>query len=264
MRNQKKAAKKAVSTRVGDAGAVLPVMPLSPSQRLRALTASDPYADAMSSGSSWGDLEEPMTFGYTPTLEELMARKELDLRVQEESIWSQSWSERLATYYADTYDLRDLSEDEYEACMTWMYAQGWNIHEEDREGVKAYPDNLPPRVWIAPPSRFDWLLRQQPSLSGTPEQRMVAETCCDHTVVKEKKKGKGPVPRFCRSVDQCADAACRYVHGDTMPRLNEPCNFGAACGANDPAKRALCIRMHPGETWTTDLVIHRPVATVAC
>lgn len=247
MRNQKKAAKKAASTRVGDAGTVLP-LPLSPSQRLRALTASDPYADAMSSGSSWGDLEEPMVFGYTPTLEELDARKEMELRAQEESIWKQSWSERLATYYADTYDLRDLSEGEYEACMTWMYAQGWNIHEEDREGVKAYPDNLPPRVWIAPPSRFDWL--------GTPEQQ--TETCCNHGHQKKEKKegkGKGPVPRFCRD-QACADAGCRYVHGDTMPRLNEPCNFGAAC-----AKRALCIRMHPGETWTADLVVHRPEAT---
>lgn len=252
MRNQKKAAKKAASTRVGDASPVLS-LPLSPSQRLRALTASDPYADAMSSGSSWGDLEEPMVFGYTPTLEELDARKEMELRAQEESIWAQSWSERLATYYADTYDLRDLSEGEYEACMTWMYAQGWNIHEEDREGVKAYPDNLPPRVWIAPPSRFDWL--------GTPEQQ--TETCCNHGHQKKEKKegkGKGPVPRFCRD-QACADAGCRYVHGDTMPRLNEPCNFGAACGASDPAKRALCIRMHPGETWTADLVVHRPEAT---
>jgi len=254
MRNQKKAvavAKAKAKARVGDASPVLPV-PLSPSQRLRALTASDPYADAMSSGSSWGDLEEPMVFGYTPTLEELDARKEKELRAQEESIWTQPWSERLATYYADTYDLRDLSEGEYEACMTWMYAQGWSIHEEDREGVKAYPDNLPPRVWIAPPSRFDQLV--------LPQAETLKETCCHHEV-KEKKKGKGPVPRFCRSVGQCADAACRYVHGDTMPRLNEPCNFGAACGANDPAKRALCIRMHPGETWTADLVIHRPSAT---
>jgi len=235
IRNRKKA-EKATKTRVGDACSV------SPTQSLRELNMNDPYTEAMSSGSSWGDLEEPMIFGYTPTLEELVERVAEDLRVQEESIWKQSWSDRLATYYADTYDLRDLTEGEYEACMQWMYEKGWDIRQEDRDGVKAYPDNLPPRVWVAPPSRFE---------------KLVVEPCCDHGH-KEKKK-TAPVPRFCRDT-ACADANCRYVHGDTMPRLNQPCNFGAACGASDPAKRALCIRMHPGEIWTADLVVHRPQA----
>ena len=255
LRNRKKVMK-AASARVGDAGPVL--LPLSPSQRLRALTASDPYADAMSSGSSWGDLEEPMVFGASPSLEELDTRKEKDMRAQEDSIWDQPWSDRLGTYYADAYDLRDMTEGSYEACMTWLYEKGWMILQEDRDGVKAYPDNLPPRVWIAPPSRFEQLGQTGPLKESHSH---------NHEGKKDGKKdgkGKGPVPRFCRD-QACADAGCRYVHGDTMPRLNEPCNFGAACGANDPAKRALCIRMHPGETWTTGLVVHRPVAaTVTC
>lgn len=231
-------------TRVGDACA---------KPTLKEMCKTDPYEQAMSSGSSWGDLEEPTVFGASPSLEELEARKEKDMLVQEDSIWNQSWSDRLGTYYADAYDLRDMTEDAYEACMTWLYEKGWMILQEDRDGVKAYPDNLPPRVWIAPPSRFEQL----------GESNHV-----HHEVEKKegkgKSKGKCPVPRFCRD-QACADAGCRYVHGDTMPRLNEPCNFGAACGANDPAKRALCIRMHPGETWTVDLVVHRPVATtVTC
>jgi len=239
IRNQKKAVKKATITRVGDASAVQPVvLPLSPSQRLRALAESDPYTEAFSSGSSWGDLEEPVVFGSGPTLEELVERVADDLRMQEENIWKQPWSDRLATYYADTYDLRDLTEGEYEACMHWLYEKGWDIRQEDRAGVKAYPDNLPPRVWVKP-------------------EVQVVRT----VQVKEKKK-MAPVPRFCRN-ETCADVGCRYVHGDTMPRLNEPCNFGSSCGASDPVKRALCIRMHPGEKWTADLVVHRPVSVVS-
>jgi hypothetical protein len=80
------------------------------------------------------------------------------------------------------------------------------------------------------------------------------------TVPQMKKIGI--VPRFCRT-SACADAACRYVHADTIARINEPCNFGAACGASDTGKRALCIRMHPGEKWSADMVVHRPAPVPA-
>jgi hypothetical protein len=65
--------------------------------------------------------------------------------------------------------------------------------------------------------------------------------------------------RFCRAT-ACTEAGCRYVHGDTIPKMDKPCGFGATCGASDPTglKRSQCIYMHPGEVWTADLCIHRP------
>jgi hypothetical protein len=217
IRNRKKAAK----ARVGDACPTA-----QPTLTLKELCELDPLEQAMSSGSSWGDLEEQQVFRTSPTLEEMADRVAEEMREQEQSIWNQPWSDRLGTYFADAYDLRDLTEDAYASCMSWLYEKGWNIKQEDRDGVKAYPDNLPPRVWIP--------------------------------VHHECKRKKAPVPRFCRAGVTCVDTECRYVHEDTIQRLNEPCNFGASCGASDPAKRALCIRMHPGETWTSELVVHRP------
>jgi hypothetical protein len=218
IRNRKKAAK----ARVGDACPTA-----QPTLTLKELCELDPLEQAMSSGSSWGDLEEQQVFRTSPTLEEMADRVAEEMREQEQSIWNQPWSDRLGTYFADAYDLRDLTEDAYASCMSWLYEKGWNIKQEDRDGVKAYPDNLPPRVWIP--------------------------------VHHECKRKKAPVPRFCRAGVTCVDTECRYVHEDTIQRLNEPCNFGASCGASDPAKRALCIRMHPGETWTSELVVHRPL-----
>jgi hypothetical protein len=217
---------------------------------LAALNENDPYRQAMSSGSSWGDLalaEE----GDTPPMRLISpvewAQRELaDLAQQEAEIWNQPFAQTLSVYYADSYDTRALTEDEYDACMTWLYEKGWSVSSEDRNGFKATPDNLPPRVWIAQ-SRFD---------------------CCDHVekpvpmpMQPHRMKKIGMVPRFCRASCggvACADTACRYVHDDTICRINEPCNFGAGCGASDAAKRALCIRMHPGETWAADMVVHRP------
>lgn len=66
-----------------------------------------------------------------------------------------------------------------------------------------------------------------------------------------------PVARFCKEGRACPTAGCRYVHGDTIPRINEPCKFGAGCGSGDVAKRATCLRMHPGEVWSADLAIKR-------
>jgi len=217
---------------------------------LATLNENDPYRQAMSSGSSWGDIalaEE----GETPPMRLISpvewAQRELaDLAQQEETIWSQPFARALSVYYADSYDTRALTEDEYDACLTWLYEKGWSVESEDRNGVKATPDNLPPRVWISQ-SRFDCCEK-------------VSKVSVPLTVPQMKKIGI--VPRFCRT-SACADAACRYVHADTIARINEPCNFGAACGASDAAKRALCIRMHPGETWSADMVVHRPAPVPA-
>jgi len=221
---------------------------LTPRPTLSKINENDPYRQAMSSGSSWGDIalaEE----GETPPMRlispvEWEERRLSDLATQETEIWAQPFARGLTAYYADVYDTRALTDDEYEACLTWLYEKGWYVESETREGFKANPDNLPPRVWVSPlAARFD-----------TPPVCDRKEHCC---VPRMKKVGV--VPRFCRVGVACVEAGCRYVHEDTIARINEPCNFGAGCGAADPAKRALCIRMHPGETWTADMVIHRPV-----
>ena len=225
-----------------------------PRPTLEALNENDPYTQAMSSGSSWGDLalEEE---GETPPMRlvspvELAQRRIDDLAVEEAEIWEQPFARALSTYFADCYNTQALTDDEYEECLTWLYEKGWSVEAEDRAGFKAFPDNLPPRVWVSPlAARFEAL----------------AAPCCSAPEPREgpkvvRLKKKVAVPRFCRAGSACAElGTCRYEHGDTIARIDEPCSFGAACGASDPAKRGLCIRMHPGETWKADMVVRRPV-----
>jgi hypothetical protein len=158
-----------------------------------------------------------------------------------DALWSMPFALNLEEPLNGVYDLRTLSEEEYQGIMSWLYVSGWYIESESRDYVRAYPDNLPSRVWVPPAGA--------PPLSapGTDEGR---------------RKGC-PVPRFCRAATACKDAGCCYVHGDTIPKVNRLCGFGADCGASDPTgvKRSQCRFMHPGETWEESLVIRRPAAS---
>ena len=159
----------------------------------------------------------------------------------ESSLWRQPWAENLELRLCELYDLEGLTDEEYEAMMTWLYAEGWEV-SGNRWFVNAWPADLPPRTWV---SERDF--------------HVLAPVAEEPVVVRPKKKST--VPRFCRASSggvACADPTCRYVHDDTMHRLDELCAFGESCGASDPAKRALCIRMHPGELWTPALVVRRP------
>jgi hypothetical protein len=237
---------------------------------------ADPVLQAMIRGDTlWGDLmyeedvAEDLRLGRVrPVFDhaaaaaaaQAAAQAELEqLSAQEATIWTQPFAANLEQYWSDCYDTRALTDAEYEACMTWLYDQGWEVEGEIRDGMKAWPADLPPRVWIAPrvPSRFD-------ALSVTEAHAHVTETHAPRRAVGHQAKKSVTVPRFCRDSCggvACADAACRYVHADTMPRMDKPCGFGAACGASDPTgvKRSQCLYMHPGETWSADLVIRRPV-----
>jgi hypothetical protein len=91
---------------------------------------------------------------------------------------------------------------------------------------------------------------------------VVDETPAEAVEAVVAPKPKAPkavvtIPRFCREAAACSKEGCRYVHGDSIPRVDKPCGFGAECGKGDPAKRASCIYMHPGEVWSADLVVHR-------
>lgn len=150
----------------------------------------------------------------------------------------------------NSLDITGLCHPEWCALMTWLYAAGWIIDPASETHFMGHdapllivrPADLPPRIWVEPEECVR--IQVAPSASSQP------------------KAAKKPVviPRFCRAAASCEDATCRYVHGDTIPRLNEPCGFGAACGASDPTgvKRSQCLRIHPGETWTPNLVITRP------
>lgn len=164
----------------------------------------------------------------------------------EEDLWAQPWSNDLELHFSDCYDTTDLSDCAYNAMMTWLYANGWDIRSESRSFVQASPDTLPPRLWV--PDRFAGLRPTTSQPAPAPEKPKKVKSAC--------------VPRFCRASSggvPCAEAGCRYVHADTMPRLNQPCGFGATCGASDPTgvKRTQCLYMHPGETWDATMVIHR-------
>ena len=215
-----------------------------------------------------------------------------------------------------------LSDADYCTFMRWIYRHGWDVVNEIREGVEAYPAFFLCREWIpAKVEVHEALSAEQAALleadredmlrdrermerkhkqreakaagikpekgtlfgsgggggwgSSAPAPRVVhlAGTMASKGLVAPKpakvdeplsapgsdvgKRNGCPVARFCKEAKACPTAGCRYVHGDTIPRVNEPCKFGAGCGSGDAAKRATCLRMHPGETWTPELVIKR-------
>lgn len=147
---------------------------------------------------------------------------ECDWEEAEADLWRQPFAQNLAVRsgVVELFDTRLMSDEDYAAFMTYLYAHGWNIQHEERRWVRAMTGDHPPRVWVP--------------------------------------KQKTTIPRFCRAAHHCDSIYCNYVHSDTIHKIDRPCKFGAGCGANDVGKRALCVHMHPGETWAHDLCIHRP------
>ena len=164
-------------------------------------------------------LHKPIVYAPPEPVEEV----EKDWADQEQELWSQPFAADLEMKEAaqDIFDCRRLSDDQYADFMTFLYEKGWDVLHEERRWVQARTGSEPARVWVPPATKF--------------------------------------IPRFCREGIECFKQDCNYVHGDTIHKLKEDCTFGAKCGASDPtgAKRALCIRMHPGETWTPTSCVHR-------
>jgi hypothetical protein len=154
---------------------------------------------------------------------------------------------------ADIYDTSALTNDQFRAVMEWLCQNGWHVDDYDRGWVSAWPGQNYRTSWsdvrglLTPPAEEDHCCTAKKvvalSAPGSDEGRRVA----------------APVPRFCRDARNCQRAGCAYVHGDTIPRLNDSCRFGAACGASDPTgvKRSQCLRMHPGEHYHPEMVIKR-------
>jgi len=141
-------------------------------------------------------------------------------RRTEADFWDQPWAAGVHEHAYGHYSTAALSDTDWQACMRWIHAGGWAIDSWDRKEFVAFAANGPAVAWMPP----------RPKTSA--------------------------VPRFCQGGDKCKGAdVCRYVHGDTIPRVNEPCRFGDTC-----SKREACLHMHPGETWTEGMVITRPAA----
>lgn len=246
----------------------------------RAMMESDPFFLAMERGEMWGDLlyERPTAAAVaeaTTAARAAAPAEEADplaaiyshpyapLRAREADIWEQPFAGDLEEYWPDTYDTREMSDADYHALMGWLFSKGWHVEAYDRAGVQAYPDNATALRWnpatmeAEEPNRVRWADEEA---ARAPAPR--AHAGCGHSHrPAPAKKGAVTIPRFCREGAACAEAggSCRYVHGDTIPRVNEPCAFGAGCGASDPTgvKRSQCLRMHPGEEWSPELVIRR-------
>lgn len=227
---------------------------------------TDPIYLAMlkKDGPLWGDLlipvGTPMDISTLPPLAPLELPPARPL-CGEEEFWAQPWAEAVECHWADCYDTSEVSDDDWIAMMTWLYSVGWEVTSETRKCVRAFPDNQPARVWVAP-NRFELAAMKEEApahvhvgCSAPKPTPALAAPGSD----KGRRKGT-PIPRFCKAGKACEEAGCRYIHGDTIPRVNQPCSFGAACGASDPTgvKRSQCLHMHPGETWTEGMVITRP------
>ncbi len=182
---------------------------------------------------------------------------------QMNALWRQPFAADMEEFPTDDLDTRAMSDASWEALMTYLYAHGWDIVFAEREQIEAYPANLPPRIWTRPYEEDDEDRRQR---SRRAAQRPVSPAPTAPAAATQKPATKAApkqVPRFCRGHADASDAAtCRYVHGDTIPKVDRPCGFGAACGASDPTglKRSQCLYIHAecGEVWTPESVIHRP------
>lgn len=224
-----------------------------------------PVLEAMLRGDAtvlWGDLVPIAEAETVPFVSVRRANTVADF-------WSQSWAANLTELWSDAYETTALSEEEWEAMMSWLYEAGWFIRAWDRAGVECEPDNAPARTWISPR-----ILEELAAADAAAPRRGYGhghhQKCSGHhhhhetKVVAAVKAPKAVVviPRFCRAGTACTETSCRYTHGDTIPVQNKPCAFdGRCCGE----KRATCIYLHPseGEIWSETLVRHRPTAAPA-
>lgn len=243
-----------------------PIVDLSAA--FRTLIETDPFFLAMKRGEKWGDMLYRSTVTAVPKvavgvpesdpLADLLSNPRCPLRATEADLWLQPFADKLEEYWPETYDTRDMSDSDYHAMMTWMFSKGWYVDIYDRAGVRAWPDNASSRRWnpdtmdVEEASHVHWA-----DIEPHPHRHA---GCCGSGHHKPPAVKKAYViPRFCRDGAACTSTDCQFVHGDTIPRINEPCAFGEKCGASDPTgvKRSQCLRMHPGEEWTPELVIHR-------
>lgn len=241
-----------------------------------AVSVSPPDMDsvlrAMACGSrSWADIMDELA--GTPVAPPVSVT---GVVVRRRNTWDDFWAlpftAGLRELWGDCYDCSSLTETQWNDMMRWLHEAGWDVGQYDRSSVEFEEADGPRRSWI-PPAELEAMLEEDAALRSHRRPHVHSHShshshwhhpvsVTEVTVVRPApvKKAATVVPRFCREGTTCAKEGCRYVHGDTIPRVNEPCAFGAECGSSDPTglKRSQCLRMHPGEEWAEGLVIHRP------
>lgn len=250
-------------------------------------------AEMASGEKTWGDL----MFGPTMDLTDIPLSLPTDTRANKwMDFWTLPFADKLRELWGDVYDCSTLSDPEWNEMMRWLFDAGWDVTSYDRNGVEFEADNGPRRVWISP-AEMEEMLAEEASLRrrahshhhhhhhrkeatktvvsaertlSAPDSRSIVSAEESAAQSDGRPARSGPprkksttVPRFCRVGKSCSEEGCRYVHADTIQRVNRPCGFGADCGKGDATKRAACLYMHPGETWSESLVVHRPVTAAA-
>jgi hypothetical protein len=243
--------------------ALLPVAPAD-------IFADPIYLAMFKKDTLWGDLLIP-TSSLAPLAPlELPPSRPV---YGEEEFWTQPWAADVEGHWSHCYDTTDVSDDDWNAMMSWMYSVGWDISSASRRCVIAYPDNQPARVWV-PLSRFALAaqMEEEPAHIHIGCASAPKPTPALSAPGTDKGRRKGPPrPIFCKEGKACAEAGCLYVHGDTIPVKNAPCagprdgehaGDGAYCTKRNPGVGGTpCTHLHPDETWTPDMVRHRPVAS---
>jgi len=143
----------------------------------------------------------------------------------EDALWDNPWTQFLEESYHGFFDCSSMPERDYTAMMQWLYKNGFQVAAQSHRGrLRVSWEDLPPRVWKA-------------------------------TAAPKYRPTDGQIQRFCIKCPLGEPAeGCKYVHGDVIHRVNFPCKFALTCSGT---KRENCLHMHPGETWTADMVIRR-------
>lgn len=226
----------------------------------------DAVVEAMKKGDAlWGDLEYPpgCAMPASSSADAVVVHRRANTLAD---FWDQPWAEKVEEVGAgDIYDTRELSDEDWEAAMGWVFWAGWYIRDWCREFIHADEDNGPSSVWIPPSVLAEDATQVRRGYSRSCSKPQKAVCCGSHHAEPKPKKEKvtaAPIPRFCRAAGACADEGCRYTHGDTIPVQNKPCAFDGRCSGE---KRATCVYLHPseGEVWTAALVRHRPAVVAA-
>lgn len=184
------------------------------------------------------------------------------------------------------YSTRNLNDVEFEHLMTWLCATGWEISLQSRklnivschhcntnneacqwswsdlDDMEIEPEETHEETRENPEVRYA-VPKNACSNCGTHHWR--SKTPCPVAQTKGLSKpgtdiglrDGAPVPRFCNLGKACPKPGCRYVHGDSIPRINAPCRFADTCCGE---KRANCLHMHHGEKFVQGMVLTREKA----
>ena len=228
--------------------------------------------------SSWGDMSISDSEGYESPIEPDSAYP-LDTVMMD--IWG---PEGLVEVMPSFYVTSSLTDPMFEALMNWLCHTGWEIVDQDRDLIRIFHvEHTEYRSWSwaelggqaphTPPLGEGKLVvtAVKPGVPRDPCRRCgthhwISKTPCPDAGAGPAsglskpgtdiglRDGGAPIPRFCKLGKACPKPGCRYVHGDSIPRINMPCRFDESCCGE---KRASCLHMHAGEKFVKGMVLSR-------